>query len=177
MYKTLFLLALLGCEVPNGWMTYRIPAGKHYADQGPFIIHSNQLSYTCILDSSAIYENPPYMTGWNKLPGLSSVNVHGYSFRIGWRWDTQTEVFKLTDYSYLPRMPPLKENVITEAYLNKPFNIHIGNFSDQIVYNINGTEYRLKTGFKTQFIWAVAPAYFGGRDVPDHDIFIRAKFD
>jgi hypothetical protein len=112
------------------------------------------------IDKSCWYENP---TGWNKLIGLTSWNIHQESIRIAWRPTADINKFMIAFYEYHNG-----ERIITPLwtiYSGEEIHVIIGDgmaIVNGVGYVYDATDCKFRADF-----------YFGGKDKSPKKMYIK----
>jgi hypothetical protein len=168
---------------------YKILKGFHFCLALPRIVRGSTLRKTLRFTESCKYDlKTDDQYDWNKLLGLSlgligpsghRNPVHWNSVRLGWRYDTQSDLFEVCAYCYKDgiRLEPV---LVGKFSSNQSFSaeflpddidksIHI-RVNGQIVYT-----YTVSSGTKVgegSWGWMLRP-YFGGNRTSPHKMVIR----
>jgi len=85
----LLIVVAMACscrKVENDFKVYKIYQGNHYCNGWRLLKANNDIRFSFIFSGDCIYnESAQVCSGWNKLYGISDINNHSNSARIGWR--------------------------------------------------------------------------------------------
>jgi len=181
------IIILSGCKKQinqysfNGF-TYTISEGHHYAN-GIFTKIGNKavlpFDRDVLLNDGCWYEKDAIEhSGYNKVIGVTGVNIHGKSCRIVWQPSFDSIfVVRLYSYVYPDKDEHWKDKYLTSVRTNEWFNVHIDYYNDWWVITVttkDGVFTNYITGNKPVLLFKTYP-YFGGRSTAPHDMKIKIK--
>lgn len=178
--SSIFLfLALFSCEEYEdivGYKEFLIKENRHSADETPVDeMHSHELIYDVIFDSSAIYSiNEADQADINKLFGFADCNDfhHDNSARFGWRWYEN----ELQILAYIYANEQRLTQKLGSVELGKPYRYIIYLNDNSYQFYIDGVtpevvEMTRGSTCDKGFYYILFP-YFGGNIEAPHDISI-----
>ncbi|MBL3658301.1 hypothetical protein [Fulvivirga sediminis] len=154
---------------------HTIKEGSHSSNPIPEKFEDNELSFTALFDSSAVYSSvdEANQADINKLMGFSDCGAHHHenSARFGWRWfDDELQVFA---YCYAGGVRSYE--FITSVELNETNEYKITAANDKYFFTVNGKhEVEMERGGNcTESSNYLLFPYFGGDETAPHDITVR----
>jgi len=183
-YLTIILLFLFACNKTdiNGYKTYTIKQGSHYAEQMADFrpLQDDQLHQSIYFGYECWYDNSYVVhSGYNKLTGLSQIlQPHNKSGRIVWQPDyNNVGKIKLSGYVYGAEDSWVAKPIMTVT-TGDPFDVRVHKWSDK-------WEFIVRQHGETRAIWIYADMpneplqleipYFGGKDAAYYDMNIYIK--
>lgn len=162
--------------ITDGFITYILKAGSHYADQNPIkALAISEMNFIVKFDSSAIYQtvSPENQYDINKLYGFSEgYDHHINSARIGWAYHNSA----LRLYAYVYKNSERLSREISTIPLNTPVKCSITISGNNYFFTVNDAKTTLPRALSTELAngYQLYP-YFGGDEVAPHDIRIKIK--
>lgn len=163
-------------------MTFRIPAGKHYARPWRLGIwwKRKKLSWSVMFTDSCRYDlqsddqlDTNKLCGIGYFPGFHHVD----SARFGWRYNTTTDLIELLAYCYVNKQRIIKP--IATCEIGKAYNLKL--FAGNNLYSLCVTDpvtnayagyVTVRYTHKKKLQYGLWP-YFGGNRRSLHDIKIQ----
>jgi hypothetical protein len=160
LIRILPLLLLLSCTKTDeqGWATYTIEQGAHYANETGNVFTNDHKAFFYRFDTSCIYDPKLVIPGWNKLYGFADINNHENSARLAWRSDGERIIIGW--YAYV-RGKRLYADFDT-VDVGKEYSGWISYFSGRYVFRSNNKIKELEGVVKPNLIITQRP-YFGGQ--------------
>lgn len=124
-------------------------------------------------DAAYATTDPVNQWDWNKLMGLSAVDIHEDSIRLGWRYDPEADAIDLGFYGYRDGVRISEE--LTSVPLETWFEARLEMTEDHLYASVDGFAHEITpgpSGAAVRTTWVVASAYFGGDETAPHDIHI-----
>jgi hypothetical protein len=168
--------------------TFTINQGKHESGSilsGPrlFCLSTRvdrTVSFKVLFTSTCEYQtqNAANQGDWNKVMGITTLDIHKNSIRLGWRWLPAERKIELGFYGYAKGqriMQPLTK-VNLDEWATVELRMHRGGLSAVA----NGTRHEVSQslGFSSFFptpTWVLRTAYFGGDETAPHAMTLRVK--
>ncbi len=173
------LLLLIGCtKHKNGFNIYTIQEGEHSSGFRVHSLRSDNLSFKCRFNSTAIYQtqDPINQLDINKLYGFSDCNDQHQenSARFGWRWlNNSIEIHAYVYNNGVRSTQYMKSVNIDETH---QYSIKID--GDSYIFTIDGEIVVMnRTNNCTTGLYYKLFPYFGGDEVAPHDISIWINED
>ena len=165
---------------PIADQAFLVPAGAH--DSVPGWIDATRvqtdldrfLSFRAMFHEDTAYAtvDPANQWDWNKLMGLTTVNIHGDSVRLGWRYAPDTDRVELGAYAYVDGVRVDEEN--TDVARGAWFDVSMSWTEDTIQVTVDGETVEIDGPHAgiPRTTWALTSAYFGGDEVAPHDMHV-----
>ena len=162
---------------------FEIPAGSHDSSPGGIDATRVQsdldrfLSFQARFSPDAAYitADPANQGDWNKLMGLTTVNIHGDSLRLGWRYAPASGLIELGLYAYVDgaRVDQLITSVPLDTWLDATLL-----WTEDLVHaEVNGVvaEAPGPAAYIPRSTWVLRTAYFGGDETAPQDIHVDVR--
>jgi hypothetical protein len=165
--------------------SFEIREGKH--DSNPAGLKKMQvesevdrlLTFQAFFHSDAAYltTDPVNQHDWNKLMGITAVDIHGNSIRTGWRYEPSTDQIELGFYGYRDGVRVSQQ--LTEVDLEEWVDVTLEFTEDRYYAEVNGHAHEVAgpsdPGLFDRTTWVLRTAYFGGDETAPHDIHIDVR--
>jgi hypothetical protein len=164
-------------------MTFRIPAGKHYARPWHFSLWWNRSHFSWVVkfDESCRYDlGNEDQFDTNKLVGIGFLpHHHKNSARFGWRYWTERKEIELSAYCYVNGRRVIQHICFCE--IGKEYMLMLN--ATSICYHLHAYERNSTTALGMVTIGHSHDrklayrlgCYFGGNQVAPHDVIIELK--
>lgn len=176
-------LASTAYAVPNQ-IDFQIQKGSHVDRQGLGLSNitlgkrTRSLSFKVLFPASAVYRtaNPANQSDSNKLMGLSGVNIHGTSLRLGWSYNPATNKMVLRLYAYVKTVRV--NQVVAEVPLNTWVDVELRLGNEGMSTRVGTATYNHPVspglGALTP-ISVLKTAYFGGDETAPQNITVHVR--
>ena len=129
-------------------------------------------------DCDYISEDPVNQHDWNKLMGLSTINVHDDSVRLGWRYEPATDEIELGLYAYRDgeRIYDEVASIPLETWADVTLILSESEISVEVDGAVSSVTGRGSgTGLFNGTTWVLRTAYFGGDEKAPQDVHIDVR--
>jgi hypothetical protein len=170
--RILPLLLILACTKTDeqGWATYTIEQGAHYANETGNVFTNDHKAFLYRFDTSCIYDPKLVIPGWNKLYGFADINNHENSARLAWRSDGHRIIIGWYAYTYGVRrydeLDTVKAGQVSSGWVSY--------YAGRYLFRSNGHSKELSGAKKPDVIISQRP-YFGGQSTAPQTMKIYIK--
>jgi hypothetical protein len=138
------------------------------------------VSFQCLFESSCAYitSNPADQADWCKLMGITTLDIHKNSIRLGWAWNPQTHKMALGFYGYIKGTRIMQE--IAQVDLNTWVDVSIEMTPNLESVTVNGLKHEEQRSLGLSMFWPtpswiLRTAYFGGNETAPHEMKIDVR--
>lgn len=153
-------------SIPGG-----IAATRIQADLDRFLIFQAYFH----ADAAYLTVDPANQADWNKLMGLTTVDIHGDSLRLGWRYDPVDDEIELGLYAYVNGARV--DAYITSVPLDTVHDVTMAWSEDRLSVEVDGIEVEVPgpRAYTTRITSVLTTTYFGGDETAPHDIHVDVR--
>ena len=138
------------------------------------------VSFQCLFEPSCAYQTvqSSNQADWCKLMGITTLQIHKNSIRLGWAYNPATNKIDLGFYGYIKgaRIMPKMTDVAFNTWVD--VSISMSNNMESVTINgITHTENQSLglSMFWPSPSWILRTAYFGGDEKAPHDMAIQVR--
>lgn len=163
--------------------SFEIPAGSHDSVPGGIAATrvQNDLDRFLIFqlwfhaDAAYLTTDPANQADWNKLMGLTTLDIHGDSLRLGWRYDPVDDEIELGLYAYIHGVRV--DQYITSVAVETVHDVTLSWTEDLLSAEVDGISVEVAgpMAHAPRVTWVLTTTYFGGDETAPHDIHVEVR--
>ncbi len=169
-------------------ITFQLKRGCHYDSNftlGPRALNMStrmdrSVHFQCLFQPSCAYRtvDPSNQLDWNKLMGITTIDIHKNSIRLGWRYSPADGKIDLGYYGYIKgtRTMPLITKVDFDTWVDVDITMSASGES----VTVNGQTFAVNQSLGLSLFWPtpswiLRTAYFGGNETAPQDMAIQVR--